>query len=35
LLNTNSTFFSDMSGREQVNLPWNNHEVRFVLDQHA
>ena len=27
--------FSAISWREQVNVHWNDDEVRFVLDQHA
>ena len=27
--------FSSISWREQVNFQWDDHEVRFVLDQHA
>ena len=27
--------FSARSWREQVNFQWDDHEVRFVLDQHA
>ena len=27
--------FSAISWREQVNFPWDDDEVRFVLDQNA
>jgi hypothetical protein len=33
--NANSTNFSAISWREQINFQWDNDEVRFVLDQHA
>ena len=35
LLNANSTIFSAISWREQVNFQSDDDEVRFVLDQHA
>jgi hypothetical protein len=28
-------YFSAISWREQVNIKWDDDEVRFILDQHA
>ena len=35
LFNANSAIFQLYKKREQVNVQWNDDEVRFVLDQHA
>jgi hypothetical protein len=34
-LNANSTLFSAISRREQINFQWDDDEVRFDLDQQA
>jgi hypothetical protein len=34
LFNAKSAIFSAISWREQVNIQWDDDEVRFVLDQH-
>jgi hypothetical protein len=35
LFNAKSAIFQLYYGEEQVNLQWDDDEVRFVLDQHA